>query len=204
MKVIRILILLVMGVGLFIHPDLVLAEDDTDYMAKCEPYRDLVENILESESVSTDFYYLMVAESRCTVRAESEKGAKGFWQLMPSTSKHYGCNNPHDLECATRAAARYIRHLQKQFHRFDEVIMAYNMGGHNYKRTGSTREARGLVWMVNKLKENPVVSGSSENQSDSGSAYSIFIPVPKDTGNKFIENLSAGRHAEQRKTPDPV
>jgi membrane-bound lytic murein transglycosylase MltF len=121
-----------------------------DWIERCEPYRAQVESILKSESVSPDFFYLMAAESRCTQKAVSEKGAAGFWQLMPSTAKHYGCSNLHDLECATRAAARYIRHLQTSFRRFEDIIIAYNMGGHNYRSHGATREARGLVWMVKR------------------------------------------------------
>ena len=121
-----------------------------DWVERCEPYREQVEAILESESVSTDFFYLMAAESHCTVKAVSERGASGFWQMLPSTAKHYGCRNLHDLECATRAAARYIKHLQESFKKFDDIIMAWNMGGHNFKRDGATRQARGLVWMVKK------------------------------------------------------
>lgn len=122
-----------------------------DIVERCEEYRVQVESILESEAVSRDFYFLMVAESRCTDKAVSDKGAAGFWQLMPQTARRFGCGNPHDLECATRAAARYIKHLQTSFHRFEDVIIAYNMGGHNYRRRGATSEARGLVWMVREL-----------------------------------------------------
>ena len=118
---------------------------------RCAPYRNKVEAILESEAVSRDFYFLMVAESRCTDKAVSEKGAAGFWQLMPQTARRFGCRDPHDLECATRAAARYIRRLEAMFKHFDDIIAAYNMGGHNYRRRGATSEARGLVWMVREL-----------------------------------------------------
>ena len=171
---------------------------------KCEPYREMVEQILESESVSTEYFYLMVAESRCTERAESDKGAKGFWQLMPSTSKHYGCDNPHDLECATRAAARYIRHLQKQFNRFDEVIMAYNMGGHNLKRIGATNEARGLAWLVNKLRRNASASKSDDTPSNDNNAYSIFITIPQDVENNLGEKINIVHHVDNVNNPDPV
>ena len=117
----------------------------------CAPYRTGVERILGEEGVSRDYFFLMVAESRCTPNAESSKGAAGFWQLMPSTAKHYGCGDPHNLDCATRAAARYIKHLQTSFHKFEDIIIAYNMGGHNYRRIGATREARGLVWRVREV-----------------------------------------------------
>lgn len=121
---------------------------------KCEKHRETVEQILRNEAVSTDYYYLMVAESRCTERAESSKGAQGFWQLMPTTARHYGCNNPHDLKCSTVAAARYIRHLSASFKTFEDVIRAYNMGGHNYRMHGATAQANGLVHFVLGLKKH--------------------------------------------------
>lgn len=125
-----------------------------DELSKCEQYRERVEIILESEAVSIDYYYLMVAESRCTDKAVSNKGAKGFWQLMPGTLKHYGCNEPFNLECSTRAAARYIKRLQAEFKRFDDVIMAYNMGGHNYRRYGASKQAKGLLFAVKRMMQN--------------------------------------------------
>ena len=121
------------------------------WIDRCDAYRDMVESILISEGVSTDFYYLMVAESRCTAAAKSSKGAQGFWQLMPRTARRFGCNDPHDLRCATIAAARYIRHLSGQFETFEDILKAYNMGGHNYQRLGATAEAIGLVWKVKEL-----------------------------------------------------
>lgn len=122
-----------------------------DWLNKCEPYEKQVKQMLISEGVSTDYYYLMVAESRCKSNAVSKRGARGFWQLMPATSKHYGCNDPNNLECSTRAAAKYIKSLESRFHDFDSVIAAYNMGGHNLKSRGMTKEARNLVYTVKEL-----------------------------------------------------
>ena len=130
------------------------AEPFSSALSRCEKHRETVEQILRNEAVSTDYYYLMVAESRCTERAESSKGAQGFWQLMPTTARHYGCNNPHDLKCSTVAAARYIRHLSASFKTFEDVIRAYNMGGHNYRMHGATAQANGLVHFVLGLKKH--------------------------------------------------
>lgn len=128
------------------------AQDYQSWLDRCEQYRDNVQNILVSNGVSPDYYFLMVAESRCTVNAESNKGAQGFWQLTRATSKHYGCDNPHNLECATRAAALYIKHLQNDFKTFNDTIMAYNMGGHNYRCAKQpTNEAKWLVVKVLRL-----------------------------------------------------
>lgn len=130
------------------------ARDYSSWLDECDEYRQTVENILERENVEDDYYYLMVAESRCNVGAESDKGAKGFWQLIPSTGKHYGCSDLHDLECATLAAVRYIRHLQESFKTFRDVIIAYNMGGHNYRRNGATSEALSLYKRIMEIKRH--------------------------------------------------
>lgn len=126
---------------------------DTDgRLERCEPYRATVERLLRENGVSEDYYYLMVVESGCRESARSSKGAIGFWQMMPATGRRHGCANLHDLECATKAAASYIRHLSQKFHG-DDIIAAYNMGGHNYARIGMTAEARGLIQTVRKLKK---------------------------------------------------
>ena len=72
---------------------------------------------------------------------------------MTPTSRHYGCSNPDDLECATKAAAKYLKRLSDEFVDFNDVIAAYNMGGHNYARGGRSRsdEASGLIERVNAI-----------------------------------------------------
>lgn len=119
--------------------------DFSSWLDACRPYRTHVESVLQAEGVDPQYYFLMVAESRCTANATSPKGARGFWQMMPATAKHYSCSDLDDLQCATRAAARYIKHLQSEFQSFDRVVMAWNMGGHNYARNGAGPEARGLL-----------------------------------------------------------
>ena len=127
--------------------------DHASWLESCEPYRNRVQSILTDHGLSTDYYYLMVAESRCRTNARSNKGAQGFWQLTTETAKHYGCNNAHDLECATAAAARYLAHLERSFDSFERVIMAYNLGGHNLTKYGPSREAKGLAWKVKELRK---------------------------------------------------
>lgn len=148
MNTLRILILMVSMI-----PSLAIAQDYSVWLERCEPYRNQVEQILKDEGVSTDYYYLMVAESKCRDKAESKAGAQGFWQLMPSTAKSYGCNNPHDLSCATHAAAKYIKQLERRFKTFEEAIIAYNMGGHNYQKHGKSGQALGLVWRVKQIRK---------------------------------------------------
>lgn len=149
MKYLNVILILAL---LLITGESAKAQDYSVWLDKCKPYRETVEKILDSEGVSRDYYYLMVAESKCRGKAESKAGAEGFWQLMPHTSKSYGCNNPHDLQCATHAAAKYIRQLESRFRTFEEVIIAYNMGGHNYQKRGKSGQALGLVYRVKAIK----------------------------------------------------
>ena len=49
----------------------------------------MIEKILNEEGIPDDFKYLAVIESGLQ-NLRSPRGAKGFWQLMPSTAKEFG------------------------------------------------------------------------------------------------------------------
>lgn len=122
----------------------------------CMKYRTQIESILVSEDVSTDYFYLAVCESGCKIKP-SNKGARGFFQLMPFTFSAYkddSCNNIDDIRCNTIAAARYIKHLQERFKQMHVLIKAYNRGGSNYIRHGTTREANNLSACVMNYVNN--------------------------------------------------
>lgn len=122
-------------------------------LARCEPFRPAVVQILRENGIPERFYFLMVAESGCrALDVRSRKGAVGFWQLMPATARAHGCEDPEELECATRAAASYLKDLSRRFSG-DDIIAAYNQGGHNFARRGMTAEARGLIQAVRKLEK---------------------------------------------------
>ena len=119
----------------------------------CEPYREQIIAILESEGLPSEYFYLAVCESRCKIDVVSNKGAVGLFQVTKPTYIHYkpsNCSNDDidDLECNTRAAARYIKHLQHRFKDMKTLVKAYNRGGTNLIRKGSTREADGLSYCV--------------------------------------------------------
>ena len=124
----------------------------------CLQYKDAIVSILESEGISSDYFYLAVCESGCKIKT-SPKGARGFFQLMKPTYRHYkpdDCSEDDidDIRCNTIAAARYIKHLQERFSDFYILIKAYNRGGTNYKRFGTTPEADGLSNCVRSQIKN--------------------------------------------------
>lgn len=152
-KYTAILVLILSAIILLFECNVCFGRDFSHWLDACAPYKQTVTEILKSEGISTDYYYLMVAESKCRIGAKSQAGALGFWQLMPETSRRFGCDNPDDLECATHAAAKYIKSLEARFETFEDVIIAYNMGGHNYQRHGKSNQALGLVYRVKSIKK---------------------------------------------------
>lgn len=118
----------------------------------CLQYQEQIVALLESEGLSSDYFYLAVCESGCK-DIESHKGAVGFFQVTRPIYKHYkddscGDADISDIRCNTIAAARYLKHLKERFKDFHTLIKAYNRGGTNFQRKGSTAEANGLARCV--------------------------------------------------------
>ena len=124
----------------------------------CLQYKEEISSLLESEGVSSDYFYLAVCESGCKVKTSS-KGARGFFQLMPFT---YRTHKPEDcsledidnIRCNTITAARYIKHLQKRFKKMSILVKAYNRGGTNLLKKGTTKEADNLSYCVMRHTSN--------------------------------------------------
>ncbi len=98
-----------------------------------------IEKILKDEGVPEDFKFLAVIESGLE-NLRSPKGAKGFWQLMPSTAKEYGLevNNNVDeryhIEKSTRVACKYLLKAKERFGSWTLAAAAYNRGMYGIDR----------------------------------------------------------------------
>lgn len=114
-------------------PALAYPADYSRYAEVCEPYREAIEHTLAEYGVPAQFFFLMAAESHCNPDAVSPAGAVGIWQMMPRTAAKFGCSEPLDVACETRAAAAYLAHLLDECGEADTVY-CWHDGGHNFKR----------------------------------------------------------------------
>ena len=74
----------------------------------------------------------MVAESHGNARAKSPAGAKGLFQIMDSTAKDYGLDNPFDPVASTRVAGRIDGDLLRKYGGdVRKMLAAYNWGQGN-------------------------------------------------------------------------
>ncbi len=97
-------------------------------------YFSIIDPILESEGVPSDFRYLAVAESNLNPKAYSPSGAAGIWQFMKGTAAEYGLevnvevDERYHIEKATRAACKYLKEGYLKYGSWSLVAAAYNAG----------------------------------------------------------------------------
>lgn len=167
----------------------------------------VIEPILKKYGIPDDFKYLAVIESGL-LNVVSPAGARGIWQIMPTTAKEFGLevnenvDERYDLEKATEAACKYILASKQQFGTWTEAAAAYNAGNtgisrrlgeqsvENYYDLLLGEETGRYVFRILALKEimsNPVLYGFNFREKD---LYAL-VPSYKVEVDSSISDLSA-------------
>ena len=111
-------------------------------------YFPLMSRVFAEEGLPPELMYLSLPESGLNPVARSWAKAVGLWQFMKGTGGMYGLRSNYwyderrDFEKATRAAARHMKDLYREFNDWHLVFVAYNAGGgwvrRGIRRSGST------------------------------------------------------------------
>lgn len=130
-------------------------------------YFPMIEKIFAEEGIPEELKYLALGESGLNPSAKSPAGAVGMWQFMPVTGRGEGLrvdswvDERRDPEKATRAAARHIKALHRDYNGRWHLTLA----GYNCSYRCITR----------------AVTRSGHSMEDPPSYWDVYPNLPKET-----------------------
>ncbi len=126
-------------------------------------YRPMIRAKLRRSNIPLAFEALPMAESAYRFNAHSRAGARGLWQYMPSSARHYGLHVGRKLDeradpvLSTDAAIKYLKFLNRKFGKISVLlsVAAYNAGEGRIagivRKSGVRSKSRGYSHVIRYL-----------------------------------------------------
>lgn len=126
-----------------------MAKRIPELLGLCSYYMPIFEEIFDKHGIPEELKAMAIIESFLNPTAVSRVGARGMWQFMYSTAKHYGLvidsfvDERMDPVKSAHAAAEYLKDAYNIFGDWNLAIASYNCGAGNVnkaiRRSGGSR-----------------------------------------------------------------
>jgi membrane-bound lytic murein transglycosylase D len=129
-------------------------------LARSGRYLPMIRRILKRHALPPELAYLALVESGYNPQARSPAEAVGLWQFIAETARRYGLkvngqvDERLDPEKSTRAAARYLKDLYRQFGCWYLAVASYN-AGENRVEGAMRRTERKDFWALAQQRRLP-------------------------------------------------
>ena len=163
----------------------------TRYLARSTRYLPMIKEVFQEAGLPEDMAYLAMIESGFNNRAYSPAAASGMWQFIKGTGLRYGLaidsyvDERRDPEKATRAAAKYLLDLYKQFGSWYLAAASYNCGEGRVQRELNQSNHKNF-W---ELSANMCLPTETKNYVPQMIAATIIAKNPEKFGFKNVPYL---------------
>jgi membrane-bound lytic murein transglycosylase D len=163
----------------------------TRYLSRSTRYLPMIKEVFREEGLPEDLAYLAMIESGFNNRAYSPAAACGMWQFIKGTGLRYGLaidsyvDERRDPEKATRAAAKYLLDLYKQFGSWYLAAASYNCGEGRVQRELNQSNHKNF-W---ELSANMCLPTETKNYVPQMIAATIIAKNPEKFGFKNVPYL---------------
>ena len=163
------------------------------YLSRSTRYLPMIKGVFQEYGPPEDLAYLAMIESGFNANAYSHAHACGMWQFIKGTGARYGLamdgyvDERRDPEKSTRAAAKYLLDLYKQFGSWYLAAASYNCGEGRVQRELNQSSHKNF-W---ELSANQCLPKETKNYVPQLIAATIIAKNPEKFGFKSVPYLPA-------------
>jgi membrane-bound lytic murein transglycosylase D len=158
------------------------------YLSRSSRYLPMIKGVFQEYGLPEDLAYLAMIESGYNAKAYSHANASGMWQFIKGTGLRYGLaidsyvDERRDPEKSTRAAAKYLLDLYKQFGSWYLAAASYNCGEGRVQRELNQSTHKNF-W---ELSANMCLPNETKNYVPQMIAATIIAKNPEKFGFKNV------------------